>query len=89
MKRVWIGAKKREFLKHLSTKDFSKIQDCFEAQMQADTVVSTGNALLTEVLLDSAKSVGALKDKRKPAFEPNNDWLHIDAHSPQKVTGSK
>ena len=46
--------------------------------MQTDTVVNSGNALLTEVLLDSAKSVGALKHKRKPAFEPRNDWFDSD-----------
>ena len=29
--------------------------------MQADTAVNKGNVLLTEVLFDSAKSIGALK----------------------------
>ena len=64
MKRVWNEAKKKEFLKHLSTKDFPEIQAFFEAEMQADTVVNKSNALLKELLLDSAKSVGALKHKR-------------------------
>ena len=46
--------------------------------MQADTVVNTGIALLTELLLDSAKSVGASKHKRERAFEPRNDWFDND-----------
>ena len=75
MKRIWNEAKKKEFLKHLSTKDFSEIQACFEAEMQADTVVNKNNALLKELLLDSAKSVCALKHKRKSEFVPRNDWL--------------
>ena len=85
MKRVWNEAKKKEFLKHSSTKDFSKLQACFEAQMQADTVVNTGNALLTETLLDSAKSVGAFKHKRKPAFEPRNDWFDYDCQIRERI----
>ena len=64
MKRVWNEAKKKEVLKHLSTKDFSEIQACLDAEKQADTVVNNGNALLKEILLDNAKSVGALKQKR-------------------------
>ena len=60
--------------------------------MQVDTVVINcrygnkciyskskySNALLTELLLDSAKSGGALTQKRKPAFEPRNDWVDND-----------
>ena len=55
--------------------------------MQVDTIVNKcrysnkciySNALLTELLLDSAKPVGALKRKRKPAFEPRNDWFDDD-----------
>ena len=78
MKRVWNEAKKKELFKHLSTKDFSKIQACFDAQMQSDTIVNTGNALLTELLLDSAKSVGAMKHNRESAFEQRNDWFDND-----------
>ena len=45
MKRIWNEAKKKDFLNHLSTKDFSEIQAFFEAEMQADTAVNKGNAL--------------------------------------------
>ena len=46
--------------------------------MQADTVVKKSSDLLTELLLDSAKSFGAVKHKRKPALEPRNDWFDND-----------
>ena len=77
--------RKNEFLKHLSTKNFSEIQACFEAQMQADTVLNTGNALLTESLLDSAKSVGSSKHKRKTAFEQRNDWFDNDCQIRRRI----
>ena len=53
--------------------------------MPADTVVNTGNSLLTEILLDSVKSVGAFKQKRKPAFEPRNDWFDNDCQIRRRV----
>ena len=64
---------RNKFLKNSSTKDFSESQACFEAEMQPDTVVNKGKTLLKELLLDSAKSVGALKHKRKPEFVPRID----------------
>ena len=53
--------------------------------MQADTVVNKGKTLLTELLLDSAKSVGASKYKRKPAFEPRNDWFDNECQIRRRI----
>ena len=69
---------RKKNLQHLSTKDFSGSQACFETEMQADTVVNKGNALLEELFLDSAKSVGALKNRRKTEIGPRNDWFDND-----------
>ena len=53
--------------------------------MQADTVVNKGNALLKEFLLNSAKSVDALKHKRKPEFVPRNDWFDNDCQIRRRI----
>ena len=57
--------------------------------MQADTVVNNGNALLKVLLLDSAKSVGALKHKRKPEFVPRNDWFDNDCQIRRRIYSRK
>ena len=57
--------------------------------MQADTVVNKAKALLKELLLDSAKSVGALKHKRKPEFVPRNDWFDNDCQTRRRKNRRK
>ena len=89
VKRIWNGVKAVEFSKHLSTRDFSEIRNCFEVEPQTVTVVNAANALLAGILLDSAKSVGALKFKSKYVFEPRNKWSDVDCQKQRRIYRTK
>ena len=81
MKRIWSEVEQVEFLQHLRTRNFFEIQTRFEDELQTDTVANNGNASLIGLLLDSSKSVGALKYKNKSAFEPRNNWFDNDCQN--------
>ena len=44
---------------------------------------------MTGMLLDSAKSAGALEYKNKPAIEPRNNWFDNDCHNRRRINRRK
>ena len=47
------------------------------------------NDVLTGILLDSAKSVGALKGRGNPAFQRRNNWFDIEFHNQRTINRKK
>ena len=89
MKRVCSEVDKVKFLQHLSPRDFSETQTRFAHEPQTGTVVNKGYVLLTGVLLDKGKSVGASKYKSRPAFEPRNNWFDNDCQNRRPIYRKK
>ena len=66
----------------------AELRSCFE-ELQTLGTVNKINGVLTGILLDSAKSVGALKGRRNPAFQRRNNWFDIECHNQRTIYRKK
>ena len=81
IQRFWNEEIRVKYRKYLGARNFAELQRCFEDEPQTLSAVNKINDVLTGILLDSAKSVGALKCRRNLAFQRRNNWFDSECHN--------
>ena len=89
MQRLWNEEIRVKCAEHMGARNLAELRSCCEDEPQTLEAVNKINGLLTEILLDSAKSVGAIKGRRKPAFQRRNNWFDIECHNQRTIYRKK
>ena len=89
MQRLWNEEIRVKYAEHMSARNLAELRSCCEDEPQTLEAVNKINGLLTEILLDSAKSVGALKGRSKPAFQRRNNWFDSECHNQRTIYRKK
>ena len=89
VKRIWNENKRILFHDELCKRSFSEIRSVIEIEANALPAVNECNAMLGELLRDTAKSVGALQVVNKQTIRSRNRWFDSECRIQRSIYRKK